>query len=79
MAPKHKLAATAAADPPDEPPGTSFLFSEETGLISLARRGRLERVAGEAALRDKLNEQLSKSTQPIVGSAENFISTSTQD
>ena len=57
----------------------SIVVSEETGLISLARRGRLERVAGEAALRDKLNEQLSKSTQPIVGSAENFISTSTQD
>jgi len=57
----------------------SIVVSEETGLISLARRGRLERVAGEAALRDKLNEQLTKSAQPIVGSAENFISTSTQD
>jgi hypothetical protein len=26
VAPRHRLAATAAAEPPDEPPGTSFAF-----------------------------------------------------
>jgi diadenylate cyclase len=57
----------------------SIVVSEETGLISLARGGRLERVAGEAALRDKLNEQLTKPIQEIVGSSETFVSNPTQE
>ncbi len=57
----------------------SIVVSEETGLISLARGGRLERVAGEAALRDKLNEQLTNPIQEIVGSSETFVSNPTQE
>ena len=57
----------------------SIVVSEETGLISLARGGRLERVAGEAALRDKLNEQLTKPIQEIVDSPETFVSNPTQE
>ena len=38
VAPKHKSAATAAADPPDEPPGAKGLLFFDRGLMVFPKK-----------------------------------------
>ena len=38
VAPRHKFADTAAADPPEDPPGTNFFPGGDLGLIVLPKK-----------------------------------------